>query len=72
VSENRLDDRGSIPAKAKDFYSSLCVQTSSEVYPASCTMCTEDVRFQVLTAASMMFRVVFRDIKQGFEAVSNT
>jgi hypothetical protein len=28
------------PAEAKDFSSSLCIQTGSEVYPASCTMGT--------------------------------
>jgi hypothetical protein len=30
-----LDGRGSIPAEAKDSSSSLCVQTGSEVHPAS-------------------------------------
>jgi hypothetical protein len=30
------------PAEAKDFSSSLCVQTSSEAHPASCTMGTGD------------------------------
>jgi hypothetical protein len=29
------------PADAKDFSSSLCVQTSSEARPASCTMGAE-------------------------------
>jgi hypothetical protein len=29
------------PAEAKDFYSTLCVQTSSEAHPASCTMGVE-------------------------------
>jgi hypothetical protein len=42
VSDYWLDDRGSIPAKAQDFYPSLCVQTSSEAHPASCTMGTDD------------------------------
>jgi hypothetical protein len=36
----RLDDRDSIPAEAKDFSSSLSVQTSPEAHPASCLMCT--------------------------------
>jgi hypothetical protein len=40
VSNYRLDDRGSIPGRAKDFSSSICVQTSSEAHPASCTMGT--------------------------------
>jgi hypothetical protein len=40
VSDCRLDDQGSIPAEAKDFSSSICVQTSSGVHPASCTMGT--------------------------------
>jgi hypothetical protein len=31
-------DRGSIPAQAKDFSSSLCGQTGSDAHPASCTM----------------------------------
>jgi hypothetical protein len=35
VSDYRLDDWGSVPAEAKDFSSSLCVQTSSEAHPAS-------------------------------------
>jgi hypothetical protein len=35
VSDNRLDDRGSIPSTAKAFSSSLCVQTNPEVHPAS-------------------------------------
>jgi hypothetical protein len=35
VSDYRLDDRGSIPAEAKHFSSSLCVQTSSETHLAS-------------------------------------
>jgi hypothetical protein len=34
VSDYRLDDRGSIPAK--DFSSSICVHTNSEAHPASC------------------------------------
>jgi hypothetical protein len=40
VSDYRLDDRGSIPAEAKDFSSSLCAQTGSEAHPASCIMGT--------------------------------
>jgi hypothetical protein len=43
VSDYGLDDRAigvRSPAGAKDFSSSLCVQTSSEVHPASCTMGT--------------------------------
>jgi hypothetical protein len=40
VSDYELDDRGSIPAGAKDFSSSLCVQTGSGAHPASCTMGT--------------------------------
>jgi hypothetical protein len=43
VSEYGLDDRANgvrSPAEAKDFSSSLCVQTSSEAHPASCTMGT--------------------------------
>jgi hypothetical protein len=35
-----LDDRGSIPGGAKDFSSSLCVQTGSGAHPTSCTMGT--------------------------------
>jgi hypothetical protein len=38
ASDYGLDDRGSIPAGAKDFSSNLCVQTGSEAHPASCTM----------------------------------
>jgi hypothetical protein len=34
-SDYKLDDWGSISAEAKDFSSSLCVQTSSEARPAS-------------------------------------
>jgi hypothetical protein len=44
VSDNRLDDRAigvRSPAGAKDFSSSLCVQTGSGAHPASCTMGTE-------------------------------
>jgi len=40
----RLDDRAIgvlSPAGAKDFSSSLCVQTGSEAHPASCTMGTK-------------------------------
>jgi hypothetical protein len=43
VSDYWLDDRASgvrSPAGAKDFSSSLCVQTSSRAHPASCTMGT--------------------------------
>jgi hypothetical protein len=38
-----LDDRAvgvRSPARAKDFSSNLCVQTGSEVHPASCTLGT--------------------------------
>jgi hypothetical protein len=41
VSVYGLDDRAievRSPAEAKDFSSSLCVQTGSEAHPASCTM----------------------------------
>jgi hypothetical protein len=44
VSDYGLDDRAigvRSPAGAKDFSSSLCVQTGSEVHPASCTLGTE-------------------------------
>jgi hypothetical protein len=34
VSDYRLDDRGSISGIGKDFSSSLCVETGSEVHPA--------------------------------------
>jgi hypothetical protein len=43
VSDYGLDDRAiwvRSPAGAKDFSSSLCVQTGSEAHPASCTMGT--------------------------------
>jgi hypothetical protein len=43
VSEYGLDDRAigvRPPAEAKDFSSSLCVQTGSEAHPASCPMGT--------------------------------
>jgi hypothetical protein len=43
MSDYRLDDRAigvRSPAGAKDFSSSLCVQTGSGVHPASCTMDT--------------------------------
>jgi hypothetical protein len=43
VSDYALDDRAigvRFPAGTKDFFSSLCVQTGSEVHPASCTMGT--------------------------------
>jgi hypothetical protein len=36
----RLDDRGSIPGRANDFFSSLCFRTSSEAHPACCPMGT--------------------------------
>jgi hypothetical protein len=45
VSAYGLDDRAigvRSPAEAKDFSSSLCVQTSSGAHPASCTMGTGD------------------------------
>jgi hypothetical protein len=35
VSAYRMDDRGSIPAEAKDFFSSLCVKSGFDVHPAS-------------------------------------
>jgi hypothetical protein len=43
VSDYGLDDRAIVvrsPAEAKDFSSSLCVQTGSGAHPASCTMGT--------------------------------
>jgi hypothetical protein len=40
VSDYRLDDRVRSPAEAKDFSSSLCVQTSSQAHPASCPVST--------------------------------
>jgi hypothetical protein len=43
VSDYRLDDLATgvqSPAEAKDFSSSLCVQTGSGAHPASCTMGT--------------------------------
>jgi hypothetical protein len=43
VSDYELDDRAigvRSPAGAKDFSSSLCVQTGSRAHPASCTMGT--------------------------------
>jgi hypothetical protein len=43
VSDYGLDDRAigvPSPAGAKDFSSSLCVQTGSGAHPASCTMGT--------------------------------
>jgi hypothetical protein len=33
VSDYRLDDRGSIPSRGKDFSSSLCVHFGSEAHP---------------------------------------
>jgi hypothetical protein len=44
VSDYGLDDRAvevRSPARAKDFFSNLCVQTGSGAHPASCTMRTE-------------------------------
>jgi hypothetical protein len=35
VSDYRLDVQGSIPGRGKEFFSSLCVQISSEAQPAS-------------------------------------
>jgi hypothetical protein len=35
-----MDDRLQSPAEAKDFFSSLCVQTASGAYSASCAMGT--------------------------------
>jgi hypothetical protein len=43
VSDYGLDDRAievRSPAEAKDFSSSLCVQTGSGAHPVSCTMGT--------------------------------
>jgi hypothetical protein len=40
MSDYTLDERGSIPAEAKDFYSCLCDQTSTYAHPASCRMGT--------------------------------
>jgi hypothetical protein len=43
VSDYGLDDRARgvrSPAGAKDFSSSLCVQTGSEAHPSSCTVGT--------------------------------
>jgi hypothetical protein len=40
ASDYRLGDRVRSLAEAKDFLSSLCIQTSSEAHPASCTMGT--------------------------------
>jgi hypothetical protein len=43
VPDYGLDDRAigvRFPAEAKDFSSSLCVQTGSGAHPASCTMGT--------------------------------
>jgi hypothetical protein len=45
VSDYGLDDRAirvRSPAEAKDFSSSLCVQTGSGAHPASCTLGTAD------------------------------
>jgi hypothetical protein len=40
VSDYRLVDEVQSPAEAKDFSSTLCVQTGSEVHPASYPMDT--------------------------------
>jgi hypothetical protein len=40
MSDYGLDDRGSIPGRAKDFSSNLCVQTGSGAHSASCPMGT--------------------------------
>jgi hypothetical protein len=40
MSEYRLDDWGLIPYRAKEFSSSLFVQTSTDAHPASCPMGT--------------------------------
>jgi hypothetical protein len=40
VSDYGLDERGSIPDKAEDFSSRLCVQTGSGAHPASYPMGT--------------------------------
>jgi hypothetical protein len=40
ASDYRLEDRNSIPGRAKGFSSSLCVQISSEAHPASYPMDT--------------------------------
>jgi hypothetical protein len=40
VSDYRLDDRGSMPGRGKGFFCSLCIQSSSEVHPASYPMST--------------------------------
>jgi hypothetical protein len=42
VSDYRLDDRGSIPGRGKQFSSILCVQNSSETHPASYPVGTTD------------------------------
>jgi hypothetical protein len=41
VSDCRLNDRASITPEAKDFYSSLCVQTSAEAHQDSYAMSIE-------------------------------
>jgi hypothetical protein len=38
VSDYRLDDQDSRPGRAKNFFCSVCVQTSSETDPASSPM----------------------------------
>jgi hypothetical protein len=40
VAAGRPSDRGLIPAEAKGFSSSLCVQTGSRTHPSSCTIGT--------------------------------
>jgi hypothetical protein len=40
VSDYRLDDRGSFLGKGTELSSSICVQTSSEAHPVSCTVGT--------------------------------
>jgi hypothetical protein len=42
IFNNRLHDRVRIPSRSEGFSSSLCVQTSSEVHPASYPMGTGD------------------------------
>jgi hypothetical protein len=40
IVSGRPADRSSIPGRGEDFSSSVCVQTGSGAYPASCTMGT--------------------------------
>jgi hypothetical protein len=42
LSDYRLDAWGSIPGRGKGFSYSLCVQTSSEAHPTSCSVGTRD------------------------------